>query len=176
MHRNSTEHLLSKLCEEFSLTRETAVPEAQARIDKFWLTLRIWPYFYFNYSFAKYFDTHIAELVTMQESDCFKERLVDLFQRHYLSAISNLDWHELSVEGDYSEHYADMSRGVQSIIHAGGREPLDIINNALADMRYYDAMYSWSRTPFLGSYVSHESSASLLYTVKNALEQQSSAP
>jgi hypothetical protein len=172
MQKKSTGQSLKRLCKEFSLTREVTAPQAHARIDKIWLTLRIWPYFYFNYSFAKQFDAHLSELVAAQDIRRFKERLIELFQLHYLSAISNLDWQELSAEGDYSAHFADMSRGVQSIIRAGGNKPLDIINNALSEMRYYDVMYCWSKTSLFGSYVSHESAKSLLYSVKKAFEEQ----
>ena len=159
----------SRLCKEFSLERNVTKPERQAGKDRLWLIFRVWPFFYFNYVFAKSFEQRIEQLIINQQQLNFQQELIKLFQLHYFSAILTLSSKELQQDKLFRNHFSEMHYGIQAISSSRGKSATEIIENALAEMLYHDITYNWSGSPAFGVISNYYSAKSLLYMVKRKI-------
>ncbi len=159
----------NQLCKEFSLNRNVASSENQAVKDRLLLLFRIWPFFYFNYVFAKSFEQRVEQLIINQQQINFQQELIKLFQLHYLSAILNLSSKELRQDKLFRSHFFEMQYGIQAISSSRGKSATEIIENAVAEMLYHDITYNWSGSPAFGVISNYYSAKSFLYMVKRKI-------
>ena len=171
--KNSRTHrrniFVDKLCKEFALTRESTDPETQAYYDRVLLGYRIWPYFYFNYTYPEAFDRTIEGMYGSANPVEFISILLELFQLQYIAALMSLDVNKVKNDELYRSHFYDMQRGMRALIQATGSTPREIIDNTLSEMLYYDITYTWSTRPMFGPYTSHYSAKALLHAIKERL-------
>ncbi|MBT3205740.1 MAG: hypothetical protein HOM14_04700 [Gammaproteobacteria bacterium] len=167
---NSVENsFTTRLCKEFSLNRNVTSPENQAVKDRLLLLFRIWPFFYFNYVFAKSFEQRVEQLIINKQQIDFQQELAKLFQLHYFSAILNLSSKEIQQDKLFRTHFSEMQYGIQAISSSRGKSATEIIESALAKMLYHDITYNWSRSPAFGVISNYYSAKSFLYMVKRKI-------
>ena len=146
-------------------------PEVQAYQDRAMLTYREWPYYYFNYHFSPVFEQHIIAVCELLDPGEFKEKIIELFQLHYLAGIMSMSKKHIQNSEIHHAHFADMQYGASAVATATCSTQREIIDNALSEMLYYDLTYSWSDIPPLGKMNHYYSAKSLLHQIKRTLDK-----
>ncbi|MFK5892162.1 MAG: hypothetical protein QM504_02960 [Pseudomonadota bacterium] len=168
------------LTKRFSLAREIAEPECpgdkigsefQAYIDRKKLAYKIWPYFYFNYFYSPNFDERLNDILDEKNIDVFVNKLINLFNLHYIASLLSLSSSEIKSCDFYRSHFYDMRCGVEALQQAKGDTACEVIDSALSDMVYHNRLYSWSALPVGADMNYFDNSHSLLFKIQTKLEK-----
>ena len=157
---------------ELSLKRSVKNPQRQTRHDRLSLTFSFWAHFYFNYVFSPGFDSYIEEACHCTQTEEFRQRLLELFELHYLSALMSFNTNSFRISNIQQRHFTEMQDGYYALAEATGASPSEIIDNTLHDMLYHDISYTWSTRPIFGSMNYYYSTKALLYQIKRQLDKQ----
>lgn len=157
---------------ELSLKRRVKNPQSQTLYDRLSLTFSFWAHFYFNYVFSPGFDSYIEEACHCTETEEFRQRLLELFELHYLSALMSFNTAGFSDSDIQQRHFTEMQDGYYALAEATGASPSEIIDNTLHAMLYHDISYTWCTKPIFGSMNSYYSAKALLYQIRRQLDKQ----
>ena len=157
---------------ELSLKRIVKNLQRQTVYDRLSLTLSFWAHFYFNYVFTRKFDSYIEEACDCTDTEEFRQRVLELFELHYLSALMSFNTIAFSKSDIQKRHFSEMQDGYLALAEATGESPSAIIDNALYIMLYHDITYTWCTKPIFGSMNCYYSATSLLHQIKRQLEKQ----
>ncbi|WP_046021595.1 hypothetical protein [Magnetospira sp. QH-2] len=142
---------MTRIREQFTLLQIPRRPKYKTLWDRIFLTIEIWPYFYFNYATKARQEEDIAELVKIVDTQNFKNYLLIILDIHYIASILSLGILEIWTDKTYRSHFEHMHRGAWAVMDAQAETPKELIDRALNELMYDDVTYHWSRSAMLGS-------------------------